>query len=81
MAEIFALLIQLYSLVILARVLMSWIQVDPYNPVVRAIFDLTEPVLQPIRNLLPPAAGLDFSPIIAIILLQFIGQILITMVS
>ncbi len=81
MAEIVALLIQLYSLVILARVLMSWVQVDPYNPVVRTIFDLTEPVLQPIRNLLPPAAGLDFSPIIAIILLQFIGQILITMVG
>ncbi len=81
MAEIVALLIQLYSLVILARVLMSWVQVDPYNPVVRTIFDLTEPVLQPIRNLLPPAAGLDFSPSIAIILLQFIGQILITMVG
>lgn len=73
-----ALFIQLYSMVILARVLMSWVQVDPYSPLARTIFDLTEPVLQPIRNLLPPAAGLDFSPIIAIILLQTIGQLLIS---
>jgi YggT family protein len=75
-ASLIFLIIQLYSLVILARVLMSWVQIDPYSPLARAIFDLTEPVLQPIRNLLPPAAGLDFSPIIAIILLQVIGQFL-----
>lgn len=70
---------QLYSFVILARVLMSWVQIDPYSPLARTIFQLTEPVLQPIRNLLPPASGLDFSPIIAIILLQIVGQILATM--
>jgi YggT family protein len=72
-------LFQLYSFVILARVLMSWVQVDPYSPLARTIFNLTEPVLQPIRNLLPPASGLDFSPIIAIILLQIVGQILAQM--
>lgn len=76
-----ALLIQLYSFVILARVLMSWVNVDPYSPLARAIFDLTEPVLQPIRNMLPPTAGLDFSPIIAIILLQFLGQLLVSLLG
>jgi YggT family protein len=75
------LLIQLYSFVILARVLMSWVNVDPYSPLARTIFNLTEPVLQPIRNMLPQSPGLDFSPMIAIILLQILGQILITMVS
>jgi YggT family protein len=75
------LLIQLYSFVILARVLMSWVNVDPYSPLARTIFNLTEPVLQPIRNVLPQSPGLDFSPMIAIILLQILGQILITMVS
>ena len=45
------------------------------------ILSLTEPVLQPIRNMLPQTSGLDFSPMIAIILLQILGQILITMVS
>jgi YggT family protein len=71
-----ALLIRIYSFVILARVLMSWVQIDPYSPLARTIYDLTEPVLAPVRNLLPPAAGLDFSPIIVIILLQVISFML-----
>ena len=74
-----ATLVELYSFVILARVLMSWVQIDPNSALARAIYDLTEPVLQPVRNLLPPAAGLDFSPIIVIILLQVASQFMITL--
>ena len=70
--------IYLYSIVILARVLMSWVQVDPNSPLARTLIDLTEPVLAPIRNLLPPTMGLDFSPIIAMILLQIVGQMLMS---
>ncbi len=76
MVELF---IQLYSLVILARVLMSWVNIDPYSPLARTIFNLTEPVLAPVRNLLPPTAGLDFSPIIVMVLLQVIGRMIVTM--
>jgi YggT family protein len=76
---IISMFIQLYSLVILARVLMSWVNIDPYSPVARIIYDLTEPVLAPVRNMLPPSAGLDFSPIIVMVLLQIFGQILMTM--
>jgi YggT family protein len=76
---IISMFIQFYSLVILARVLMSWINVDPYSPVARIIYDLTEPVLAPVRNMLPPSAGLDFSPIIVMVLLQIFGQILLSM--
>lgn len=72
------LLIELYSLVILARVLMSWVNIDPYSPLARTIFNLTEPVLQPVRNLLPPAAGMDFSPLIVLIALQIVGQMLVS---
>ena len=74
-------LLNLYSIVILARVLMSWVNIDPYSPLARVIFDLTEPVLAPVRNMLPPAAGLDFSPIIVMVLLQILGQILISMLG
>jgi YggT family protein len=77
LAAVVTLLIQLYSFVILARVLMSWINIDPYSPLARTIYDLTEPVLAPVRNLLPPAAGLDFSPIIVIILLQVLQSLLV----
>ncbi len=81
LAALVGMFIQIYSLVILARVLMSWVNVDPYSPLARAIIDVTEPVLQPIRNALPPTAGLDFSPVIAIILLQVLGQFLISLLS
>ena len=77
--SIIGLLIELYSFVILARVLMSWVNVDPYSPLARVIYDLTEPVLAPVRNLLPPAAGLDFSPIIVLVLLQIVGSMLANM--
>lgn len=70
---LFGLMIQMYTFVILARVLMSWVNVDPNSQLGQVIYDLTEPVMAPVRNLLPPAGGLDFSPIIVIILLQVVG--------
>lgn len=78
MGALIRMFIYLYSIVILARVLMSWVQVDPNSPLARTLIDLTEPVLAPIRNLLPPTMGLDFSPIIAMILLQIVGQMLMS---
>ena len=81
LATTIELIIQLYSFIVLARVLMSWVNIDPYSPLARAIYNLTEPVLAPVRNILPPAAGLDFSPIVVILLLQVVGQILVSMFS
>jgi YggT family protein len=79
LATTIELIIQLYTFIVLARVLMSWINIDPYSPLARTIYNLTEPLLAPVRNILPPAAGLDFSPIIVILLLQVVGQIVISM--
>jgi YggT family protein len=67
-------LLQLYSIVILARVLMSWVNIDPYSPLARTIYDLTEPVLAPVRNMLPQTGMFDFSPVIVLILLQVLAQ-------
>lgn len=78
-AALVQLFFQLYSFVILARVLMSWVNVDPYSPVARTIYDLTEPVLAPVRNLMPAAGGLDFSPIIVLILLQVVESMVVMM--
>lgn len=80
-AAIFQIFLQLYSFIILARVLMSWVNLDPYSPLARALYDLTEPVLAPVRNLLPTAGGLDFSPIIVLILLQLFGEIIFMMLT
>ena len=70
--------IQIYAFVILARVLMSWIPLftnrplDPYNPLVKFLLDITEPVLAPLRRYLT-IGMMDLSPLVALILLQMIG--------
>jgi YggT family protein len=69
---------RLYTFVLLARVLISWIQVDPYNPVVQFLYQITEPVLQPIRQMLPATMGMDFSPLIAMILVQLLTSVIAT---
>ncbi|MBE3584014.1 MAG: YggT family protein [Limnochordaceae bacterium] len=63
-------LVHLYSLLILARVLISWIIPDPYHPITRALGQLTDPYLDLFRSLLPPIAMIDFSPMIALFVLE-----------
>ncbi len=72
---------ELYSIILLARVLLSWIQVDPRNQLVQIIYQLTEPLLAPIRRVLPQTGGMDFSPIVAFIGLIVVEQIIITLLS
>lgn len=65
-------LIDLYSLVVLAAVVVSWVGVDPRHPLVALVHSLTEPALAPIRRVLPSAGGLDFSPMVLLVLLRII---------
>lgn len=85
MAELIFMITQIITLLIFARVIMSWMisfgRMNPYSPLAKTIYDLTEPMLAPVRNLLPPASGFDFSPIIVLIGVQVIGQLLIGLVG
>lgn len=74
--QIVHLAIQIYSYVVLASVILSWVQVDPNNPLVRTINNLTEPVLRPIRAVLPSFMGLDFSPIVLFLGLGLLQRLL-----
>jgi YggT family protein len=69
-------LIDLYSLVVLVAVITSWLQLSPDNPVARITRTLTEPVLGPIRRVLPAIGGLDFSPMLLLIGLQLLRRAL-----
>ena len=71
------LLFDLYIIVLLARVLLSWVQVDPRNPVVNLIHQLTEPLLAPIRRMLPQSGSVDFSPMVAFIVVLIAEQIVL----
>jgi YggT family protein len=70
-------LIDLYSLIVVAAAIVSWIRLDPRHPVAAVVYRLTEPVLAPIRRALPPMGGLDFSPMVLLIALQVLKSILL----
>lgn len=72
---IFAL--NIYSLVLIIRALMTWFpNLDYSNPLVRLMYDLTEPVLAPIRRAIPPTSGIDWSTTIAIVGIYVIQMLL-----
>jgi len=69
-------LFTLLELAILARVLLSWFRVDPYHPAVAFLYQITEPILRPLRNVIPPLGMMDISPIVAMLLIDVIRRII-----
>ncbi|MGI9859914.1 YggT family protein [Moorella naiadis] len=66
---------------IIARILISWFPHDPDNVIMRFIYEITEPVLAPFRRLMPRTTiPIDFSPIIAVLVLQLVERLLITFI-
>jgi YggT family protein len=61
---------------IILRALLSFAPLDPYHPLVRLLHQFTEPFLRPIRNLMPSMGMMDFSPMIAILLLSVVNRVL-----
>lgn len=72
-------LLTIYIFIIAARAILSWVNPDPYNPIVRFLHQTTEPVLSPLRRLIPGMrySGLDISPIIAFVLIVFARQFIV----
>jgi len=67
-----------YMWIIIARAIVSWVSPDPYNPIVRFLYQVTEPVLRWVRQRLPVATmGIDFSPMIVILALIFLQRFLV----
>ena len=70
-------LLDVYVWVIIAAALITWVSPDPRNPIVMFLRQVTEPVLAPVRRLLPPwkTGGLDFSPLIVILAIKFVEHV------
>ena len=78
LAKVIGMVLTLYMYVIIANAVLSWVNPDPYNPIVRFIHNVTEPVLYPIRRKLPVSfGGIDFSPIIVILAIVFLNSWLV----
>lgn len=74
--KLLGLLFDAYSLVVFASVVLSWVRLPPDNPWVRITSALTEPLLAPIRKILPSFGGIDFSPMVLLFLLRFFRRFL-----
>jgi YggT family protein len=71
-------LFQVLIFAILIRALISWFPIAPTSPIIRLLDDVTEPVLAPLRRIVPRLGMMDITPIVAMILLQFLEQILVS---
>lgn len=74
--------LRLYSFILLARIISSWIpNLDRSNPIVQMLYQLTDPVLEPVRRTIPPLGMIDLSPIIVFIALRILQSLLIGMTT
>ncbi|MCX5857666.1 MAG: YggT family protein [Deltaproteobacteria bacterium] len=78
LAKIIDMGLTLYLWLIIGRAIISWVNPDPYNPIVTFLYRVTEPVMAPIRRLIPMRGmGIDISPIIVIMIIYFLQMFLV----
>jgi YggT family protein len=78
LAQLVNLVLQAYFWIIIARAVLSWVNPDPFHPVVRFLYRVTEPVLRPIRRRLPTMQmGLDLSPMVVLLAIYFLQSFLV----
>lgn len=78
LAQVIDYLLTAYMWILIARAIISWVNPDPYNPIVRFLYSVTEPVLYRIRRFLPLyAGGIDFSPIVVFVVIIFLQRFLV----
>lgn len=78
-AQLLDFILSVYTWIVLGRVIISWVNADPYNPIVKFLYEATEPLLGRIRRFLPMSmGGIDFSPVILVLGIVFLQSFLIT---
>ena len=75
--QILQAILSIYFWIVIARALISWVNPDPYNPIVRFLIQVTEPVLSRIRRFVPPFGSLDLSPIVLFLAIIFLQKFLV----
>ncbi|MBM9605060.1 YggT family protein [Desulfopila inferna] len=77
-AQLIDFVLTAYVWIIIGRAIISWVNADPYNPIVRFLYEATEPLLGRIRRVLPiSVGGIDFSPLILIMAIMFLQSFLV----
>lgn len=68
-------LFKVLYLAILIRVILSWVSVNPYNPLVSLIYQITDPIIEPLRRIIPPIGMIDITPLVAMLLLSLAERV------
>lgn len=77
-AKILSIILSIYMWVIIIRAVVSWVNPDPFNPIIRVLYQVTEPVLWRMRKILPlQFGGIDFSPFLLVLVIIFLQQFLV----
>ena len=77
-AGVLDIILTIYMWIVIISALISWVNPDPYNPIVRFLFSVTEPVFATVRRVLPfPYMGIDFSPLIVVLIIIILQQVLL----
>ncbi len=77
LANLLSTLLWAYEMILIGRIIISWVSADPYNPIVQFLYRATDPVLEPVRRVLPPLGPVDFSPIVVFLLIMFLRGFLV----
>lgn len=78
LAKVIDILLTVYLWIVIISAVLSWVNPDPYNPIVRLLRRMTEPILSRIRRLIPIAGlGVDFSPVVLILIIYFLQWFLV----
>ena len=77
LASVLHVLFMMATIVVIARAVLSWVSPDPNNPIVRIIYQLSEPVLYPVRRRVPYIGGMDVSPILVLLAVMFLDNFLV----
>ena len=70
----------LYSFAIIVRAFLSWFRISYYHPAARFLIQITDPLLIPLRRYIPPMGGMDFTPMVALLILWFAERLLYTLI-
>ena len=81
LAELISLMLNIFLVAIIVQVILSWVGPRGYNPIVSLIYSLTDPVLRPVRRVLPPISGIDFSPLVVFLAMNLIKILLIAPIA
>ena len=79
MIYIINILFEFIKIILIIRIGLSWFPHNRYNPIINIIYQISEPMLKPFRNLINPVGGIDFSPIIIFFILSYLQRVVINL--